>query len=51
VLRLGRALHFLWRVDLPFGEIRFVADLLAAFPGSRIIALDRTERGPPVAVG
>jgi hypothetical protein len=47
VLRLKRALYFLWRADLPFDEIRVVADLLAAFPGSEIVAAGRTERGPP----
>jgi hypothetical protein len=50
VLRLKRALYFLWRVDLPLVEVRAVADLLAAFPGSEIVGLDHTQRGPPAVV-
>jgi hypothetical protein len=47
VLRLKRALHVMWRADLPLLEVRTVADLLAAFPGSEIIAVGSADRGPP----
>jgi hypothetical protein len=47
VLRLKRALYVMWRADLPLLEVRSVADLLAAFPGSEIVAVGRGDRGPP----
>jgi hypothetical protein len=47
VLRLNRALYFLWGASLSFPELKVVADLLAAFPGSEAVAVGRSERGPP----
>lgn len=47
VLRLKRALYVLWRASLPLEEVRVVAGLLKAFPGSEIVQLGQPDRGPP----
>lgn len=47
VLRLKRALYVLWRASLPLEEVRAVAGLLKAFPGSEIVQLGQPDRGPP----
>jgi hypothetical protein len=46
-LRLRRLIHVRWDTDLPFTEQRSVEQLLAAFPGSELVAVDDSERGPP----
>ena len=47
-LRLKRALLVLWGESVTFDELRVVAALLAAFPGSRILSRNDPYRGPPV---
>jgi hypothetical protein len=46
-LRLKRALYVLWGESVTFDELRLVAALLAAFPGSRILSRNDPHRGPP----
>jgi hypothetical protein len=50
ILRMKRALFVVWRASLPFTEVRTVAALLAAFPGSELLPLGLDDdRGPPSA--
>jgi hypothetical protein len=49
LLRLKRAIHHVWRADLPLPEVRAVARLLAAFPGSELVADGDLGRAPPPA--
>ena len=44
-LRLKRALYVLWGESVPFDELRLVAALLAAFPGSRILSRNEWSAG------
>jgi hypothetical protein len=46
-LRLKRALYFLWAASLPLKEVRTVAAVLQAFPGSEIVPVWEVDRGPP----
>ena len=50
-LRLKRALFVLWGESVTFDELRLVAALLAAFPGSWIVPRSGPQRGPPAADG
>jgi hypothetical protein len=47
-LRLKRALYYLWGASVTFDELRAVAALLQAFPGSQIVPRNERQRGPPV---
>ena len=47
-LRLKRALYYLWGASVTFDELRAVAALLQAFPGSHIVRRNEPQRGPPV---
>ena len=45
-LRLRRLVWWRWRVVLPFEQQRGLEDLLSAFPGAELVAVD-APRGPP----
>lgn len=48
-LRLKRAVHFVWGVSLPLGELSAVAKVLQAFPGAELVAPGDEDRAPPGA--
>jgi hypothetical protein len=48
-LRLKRAIFYVWRVSLPFDEVRAVSLLLQAFPGAELVGPGSPERAPPQA--
>jgi hypothetical protein len=47
VLRLKRAIHYVWRATLPLDEIRTVSNILQAFPGAELVAPGDLDRAPP----
>lgn len=47
MLRLKRALYYLWGESLTVEEVRTVAQLLTTFPGAEIVRVGRPDRGPP----
>lgn len=46
-LRLKRAIHYVWRADLPLEEVRAVSSILQAFPGAELVAPGSPDRAPP----
>jgi hypothetical protein len=50
VLRLKRAIHYVWRATLPPDEIRAVSNILQAFPGAKLVAPGDLDRAPPEGV-
>jgi hypothetical protein len=46
-LRLKRAIHHVWRADLPFEEVRALSAILQAFPGAELVAPGSLDRAPP----
>jgi hypothetical protein len=47
VLRLKRAIFYVWRLHLPCSEVRAVATILQAFPGAELVAPGDAGRAPP----
>jgi hypothetical protein len=47
VLRLKRAIYYVWRATLPPDEIRVVSKVLQAFPGAELVAPGDLDRAPP----
>ncbi len=47
VLRLKRAIHYVWRTTLPPDELRAVSTILQAFPGAELVAPGDLDRAPP----
>lgn len=47
VLRLKRAIFYVWRMSLPCAEVRGIASVLQAFPGAELCALGDPGRSPP----
>jgi hypothetical protein len=47
VLRLRRAIHYVWKASLSFREIRTVSEVLQVFPGAELVAPGSPDRAPP----
>jgi hypothetical protein len=46
-LRLKRAVFFMWRMSLPFEELRTLSTILHVFPGAELVASGSLDRAPP----
>lgn len=47
VLRLKRAIHYVWRATLPPDELKTVSTILQTFPGAELVAPGDLDRAPP----
>jgi hypothetical protein len=47
VLRLKRAIHYVWKASLMPEELRAVSTILQAFPGAELVAPGDLDRAPP----